>query len=135
VSLVVDASVALKWVLGEPESERARALPGGEPLAAPDFLYLECANVLVQLARRGAMTSQDAADALEVISAAPVRRVPAGPHVHAAQRLALELGQTAYDSLYLAVALAEGAVLVTADDRFARAALARPAYARAVRRL
>jgi predicted nucleic acid-binding protein len=43
--------------------------------------------------------------------------------------VAMELRQTAYDSLYLALALAEGAVLVTADGRFARAALESPAYA------
>lgn len=47
MSLVVDASVALKWVLDEEGRPAARALLlGNEPLHAPDFLILECANIL-----------------------------------------------------------------------------------------
>jgi predicted nucleic acid-binding protein len=43
---VVDASVALKWVIDEDGSEAAGALLLEEPLAAPDLLMVECANVL-----------------------------------------------------------------------------------------
>src|SRR5438128_1584381 len=43
MTLVVDASVALKWVIDEEDSAAAMALLFGEPLAAPDFLAIECA--------------------------------------------------------------------------------------------
>ncbi len=46
MTLVIDASVALKWVIEEDDSAAAMALLLGEPLVAPDFLAIECANGL-----------------------------------------------------------------------------------------
>ena len=56
MTVVVDASVALKWVIEEDGSEAAGALLLEEPLAAPDLLIVECANVLWAKARRGPQT-------------------------------------------------------------------------------
>jgi hypothetical protein len=53
VSIVVDASVALKWVIEEDGSRAARELLLGELLAAPNLVIVECANVLWVKARRG----------------------------------------------------------------------------------
>lgn len=133
MTLVIDASVALKWVMDEDGSEEAQLLLGGEPLVAPDLMLLECANVLALRVRRTLLTPDQAAAKLDALLAAPVREVPSRPHLLRAQALAMELGQSAYDSLYLAVALAEGAVFVTADGRFTMAAKAR--YGHSVRTL
>lgn len=135
MTLVIDASVALKWVIEEGGSAAARDLIGEDALAAPDLLLVECANVLWSKARRGQISPADAAAALVAIQATPIRIVPTQAHVAAAQAIAFELDQTAYDSLYLAVALAERAVLVTADLAFASAAAAHPVHAAAIRRL
>lgn len=135
MTLVVDASVAVKWVLLEPDSSVARALPGTDTLIAPEFLRLECANVLAQQVRRGFMAEADAASGLRLIDSVGVRHSPDRGLVDAARRLAIELGRSAYDSLYLALALTEGAVLVTADARFAAAVEAAPAYRSSLRRL
>ena len=43
--LIVDASVAVKWVVPERDSERAAALRG-HTLISPDLLFSECANIL-----------------------------------------------------------------------------------------
>jgi len=127
---VVDCSVVSKWVLLEEGREAALALIGGEPLIAPDFLKLEIANVLAMKARRGMITPSGAVAGLREISRMPgLTFRPTPPYIDAAQGLALELGQTAYDCLYLALALAEGAVLVTADMAFNRAVAGRPEYA------
>ncbi len=46
MTLVIDASVALKWVIDEDDSEAAQELVSDHALAAPELLLIECANVL-----------------------------------------------------------------------------------------
>ena len=122
MTVVIDASVALKWVMEEEGSLDARALLKSEILAAPELMLVECANVLAMRVRRGLLTPEHAAVRLDALLGCPVREVPSRGHLARAQALAGELGQTVYDSLYLAVALAEGATFITADARFFQAA-------------
>ncbi|MFN3537114.1 MAG: type II toxin-antitoxin system VapC family toxin [Brevundimonas sp.] len=135
MTLVVDCSVALKWVLVEEGREAALDLIG-QALIAPDFLTLECANVLALKARGGLISPARARASLKEIEALPglVFR-QSSVHVGAAQELSLELAQTAYDCLYLALAISEDATLVTADEKFERAVSANAAYAALIRRL
>jgi predicted nucleic acid-binding protein len=136
VSIVLDASAALKLVLEEEGSDRVRELViGAETLIAPDFLMLEASNVLAIMARRNLITQSDAQASLDALAAAPIRFAPSQPHFAEAYRLAVNLGRSAYDSLYLALALSERGVLVTADRRFAEAVQREPAYVSAIRLL
>lgn len=135
MTLVIDASVALKWVLAEDESEAAQRLVADHALAAPDLLMIECANVLWAKARRGALTRELARDALNAIEATPIRLLPTASYVTAAQAIAFHLDQTVYDSVYLAAALAEHAMMMTADQAFAAATSRHAAYALSVKLL
>jgi predicted nucleic acid-binding protein len=118
---VVDASVAIKWILPEAGSDAAAALQGDE-LLAPAWWLAEAANALWKRAARGVITAAEAARLLSKLRNAPVAAIPVEPDVDAALALAIELRHPIYDCIYLALAIREKAVLVTADSRFFRAA-------------
>jgi predicted nucleic acid-binding protein len=122
VSVVIDASVAVKWVLSEAGSESADSLLDDE-LIAPVFWLVEAANALWRRARLGQIEIEEAQARLAELEVAPVASLGIGPYLSPALSIALELGQPIYDCLYLAVALAHGTHVVTADRRFAAATL------------
>jgi len=119
--IVVDASVALKWVLDEPGSEAAVALRDQE-LIAPVLWLAEAANALWRHARTGEISSDEAAVYFSELRQAPVASLPIEPHLESALKLATEIGHPVYDCLYLALALRHDTYVVTADRRFAAAA-------------
>lgn len=107
-----------------------------EALVAPEFLLVECANVLAIKARQGRISTLGASQGLaELSTRLPLRLYPDRAYAEYAQALAIELSHSAYDCLYLAVALQEGLVLITADDRFRDKIRAHGSYAQAVRGL
>lgn len=115
--LVVDASVAAKWLLPEPGSDAAVRLLEKEDVAfhAPELFDAELGNVFWKRVQRRQL---DAIEATEMI--ALVTRMPVTRHSHAdllepAFALAIELSITVYDALYVALALALDAPLATAD--------------------
>ncbi len=65
-ALVVDASVALKWVVEEEGSEAALALKGRD-LATPSLLRVEAATALRTLAARKAIAPAVALDLLGLL--------------------------------------------------------------------
>ncbi len=116
---VVDASVAVKWLVNEAFSEEAASLLDNRTtLIAPELLFAEAANALWALCRRGDIAKEDFAEAEDVLKAAPV----AVPHsmrqlAASAARLAVDLGHPAYDCFYLALAVHEQYPVITADRR------------------
>ena len=114
---VVDASVALKWVLPEEGSEAAANLRD-TALHAPQLLLVECGNALWARVRRDLISADEARACFDLLSTAPVTLAPDGRLMPLALELALEIDQTVYDCLYLALAVERDAALVTADRRF-----------------
>lgn len=121
MSLVIDASVAIKWVLDEPRSDAALALRG-EQLAAPALWLAEAANALWRHVRIGELTGEQAFARMSELEKAPVASLPIEPHVAAALELATRSNHPVYDCIYLAVAIHQGVQVVTDDRRFAAAA-------------
>ena len=131
-ALVVDASVALKWVVEEEGSEAALGLRGRD-LAAPPLIRVEAANALRTLAARRTIAPAVALDLLGLLQEAPVALIePDDPLERRALELALELGHPVYDCVYLALAERMGRQLVTADGRLLRAVRATEHVARVV---
>ncbi len=120
MTIVVDASVALKWVIEEPGSDEARSLRG-QALSAPAVWLAEAANTLWRKARKNEITVQEARSSFALLQAAPVAATPVEMDIAEALTLAVELDHPVYDCLYLAAALREDAYVLTADMRFARA--------------
>ncbi|MCC7046044.1 MAG: type II toxin-antitoxin system VapC family toxin [Alphaproteobacteria bacterium] len=118
---VVDANVALKWVLPEADSDVAAGLRG-LVLSAPEFWLVECGNVLWVQVHRRKLTLADAAAMLDQLRAAPVRTHPCDGIIAASLAIAADLDESLYDCIYLALAISLGARLVTADMAFARKA-------------
>jgi predicted nucleic acid-binding protein len=123
VRIVVDASVALKWVFDEPESEAAVALRRDD-LIAPALWLAEAANAIWRRARIDELSTDEASSHLAELLNAPVASLPIEPHLERALALAMEIGHPTYDCIYLALALHLDTFVVTADRRFAAAASA-----------
>jgi predicted nucleic acid-binding protein len=127
--LVVDASVAIKWVVpedGEAEDGSDAALGLLERgLLAPDLLLAEFANVMWKKARRGEIGASQAMEASSVLPAI-VSLVPAASYIDRALEIAIALDHPVYDCIYLAVAQTHDAPLATADRRLAERCRASP---------
>jgi predicted nucleic acid-binding protein len=115
--ILIDASVAVKWVVEEPGSAEAILLLDRQ-LFAPDLLCAECANSLWKKVARGELRPDEAEVAARTLEAAEIELVAMRPYLAPAMALAIELGHPAYDCIYLAVALRLAITWVTADQRF-----------------
>ncbi|MGH3825634.1 MAG: type II toxin-antitoxin system VapC family toxin [Pseudonocardiaceae bacterium] len=119
---MVDASVALKWVVSEPGSDEAASLldemaVGSVALFAPEHLIGEVANGLRKRVAQKILTVEDAGTALEAIAQLELTFVGGAGRWFRCLPAALAWGITAYDALYVLLARDFDAVLVTADQR------------------
>src|SRR5687767_16037598 len=122
--ICVDASLAVKWILKEDDSDRARALfraavHAGESIVAPPLLPIEVTNILRQRMRGpDGLTRAEATELLDDFLTYPVGvHQPTGLH-----RRALALADSyglpaAYDAHYLALAQHLRCNFWTADQR------------------
>ena len=117
---VVDASVAVKWLVEEDHSDEATSLiDSGSRLVAPALLFAEATNALWAIHQRGEMSADDMAEAVDTLRAAPVALPTPMPDLApAASRLGADLGHPVYDCFYLALAIQTQYPVVTADKRF-----------------
>jgi len=129
-TVVLDASVAVRWVVSETGSDEAAALLERDySWIAPRLLLTEVASALRRKAADGDLEPTLASEALDVLLHAVadgiVRLAEDERIMGQALRLALSLQHKVPDCLYLAAAEREGAALATADSRLARLARSR----------
>jgi len=114
--LVIDASVAAKWIKPEVHSAyAARVLQGPYALFAPDLLWPEVGNILWKSIQRGEIAPVEAHEGLRMLLRYPITVVPGQSLITAALDIALQYQQTVYDALYVALATSRDCQLVTAD--------------------
>jgi predicted nucleic acid-binding protein len=123
MTLVVDASVAVKWVLPETGSERAAALRADDDdLIAPSLVCAEVGSAIWRVALRGDVPATEAREQLEIAIAHYRQIIPLEQLADAAIALAIRLRHPIYDCFYLALAERERCGLITADARLIAAA-------------
>jgi len=115
--LIIDASVAVKWIVPEEGTIEALRLLEHLPLSAPDLLVAECANILWKKATRGEISPDEAGIAARLLQSSAVETIPSRPLLTKATLMAIELEHPAYDCLYLALAAERQWPFVTADQR------------------
>jgi predicted nucleic acid-binding protein len=120
ITLVIDASIAVKWVVEEDGTPQALALRQRAKLIAPELLVAECANILWKKVRRRELSKDEAVLASRLLQAAEIELQPTRSLLEPATRIAIELDHPAYDCLYIALAVANGCQFVTADESFVR---------------
>lgn len=118
--LIIDASIAFKWLVAEPDSSAAIAWIGRTELLAPALIHAEVANALWKRVRKGELVPDGAPEQIEKL-AGIVSTVDEIPMLGRALELAVELRHPVYDCVYLAVAEAHDHELLTADRRFLNA--------------
>ncbi len=119
-AFVIDASIALKWVIEEDGTAEALALRRHDRLMAPELLVAECANVLWRKFARKELSKTEALLAARLLEGAEIELLPTRSLLEAATRIAIDLDHPAYDCLYLVLAIEKGCRFVTADERFVR---------------
>ena len=120
---VVDASVILKWVVGDDrEADQRRAMDllaawadGSADIAAASLWQYEVGNFL------GRQLGQEAMEKMDSLLKLRIRAVNLNAHmIQRCFSWMKQRGVTFYDASYLAVALEIGATLITADQRFVK---------------
>lgn len=121
--IVIDASVALKWVLNDEEHVleasqtlldwRARRLE----LTAPNLLCHEYCNALWVAARQSRLTQQDAYTAIEFFGQIDIAYYSAREFWKESLDIAFGYQRTFYDSVYVALAERMGVWFFTGDRR------------------
>ncbi|HET7746018.1 MAG TPA: type II toxin-antitoxin system VapC family toxin [Vicinamibacteria bacterium] len=120
--IVVDASAVVELLLGTPQGHdvAARIADPALGLHAPHLLDVEVAQALRRYVRAGDLAAKEAAAALEDLRALDLERHAHEPLLERVWSLRDSL--SAYDAVYVALAEALEARVLTCDGRLARAA-------------
>ena len=122
---VLDNSVLCGWLLESQASDYSEAVAEclqHEQAFAPALLRLEYANVLRTACKRGQLIAQDAQDAIRQLEQLPISIDREPPDAAQLLALALRHDLSAYDAVYLELALRRQLPIATTDAALAEAA-------------
>lgn len=119
---ILDASIAVKWVLPEPDSPMALTLEADyrnqvHELLAPETFPVEVAHALTKAERRNLLLAGETATRLARVLSYPPLLHNYLPLLAYAVDLASQARIGVYDCLYIALAKVEQCRVITADQR------------------
>ena len=120
--IVLDASAVVELLLDTATGRRVATLIGDPAMAlhAPHLVDVEVTSVLRRFAREGVLDDDEASVAIEDLTALDLHR-----HSHESlleRAWTLRKNVTAYDAMYVALAEALDATLLTCDGKLAKTA-------------
>ena len=129
ISLVLDASVAIKWAIPsarEPFTDASlrllkRYVDGEVEFIVPDVFWAEVGNVLWRGTRQRRWRQDEAEAVAADMKARDFNTVSSVVLLDEALRIAFAHDRAVYDCLYLALAVQSQTDLITADERLANA--------------
>jgi predicted nucleic acid-binding protein len=129
--LVLDASVAAKWLVWAGESLEAEALrllelrtQGQLEFVVPDLFWPEMGSILCKAVQRSRCTEEVAMHSIRALRDYELATAPSEPLLESAFAIARRYNRSFYDSIYVALAVSRQATLVTADEKLANATAA-----------
>jgi predicted nucleic acid-binding protein len=119
--VVVDACVAAKWVLPEPDIAQAQkvytdVLGRGDQLVALDLALAEVTNSIWKRHHRSLASPAEVRDMLNDFLAIPLRVEQSTPLLKPALEIATKYRRSVYDALFVALARHLGLRGVTSDE-------------------
>lgn len=121
MTLVLDASVAIKFYAPEPDTRAALAWVGREArFVVPDIFLVEVMQALLRHCREGRFRPNDLAVAVAELTKLVDVTASSADLMPAALSLALVLEHKLHDCMYLALAERLRCPLLTADGKLAR---------------
>jgi predicted nucleic acid-binding protein len=118
MALVVDASVAVRWLLALDDADRADvALQSGARLIAPDLVIAEISNAIWKAVVFATVPAEMATDAVRESPRFFDELIPSIELKDRALQIAIDLRHPVYDCFYLALAEQRECQMITADGR------------------
>jgi predicted nucleic acid-binding protein len=129
MSLVLDASAALAWIFERSDpvevalADRLLDSIATQPVLVPSLWHIEVANALLVAERHGVAKEAQVVDYLQRLSQLPI--VTDDAEISRRQEIIMALGRqfqlTAYDAMYLELAMRTASTLATFDAKLASA--------------
>lgn len=117
--LIIDASVAIKWVLNEDGTDQASDLLNNiTEFFEPEIFDIEISAILTKRVRMKDLSYAEAVTKKSYFTKLPYFKIPFNQIEEKAFDISSKFSCSYYDGLYLASALAYEGKLITADSRF-----------------
>lgn len=120
MSLVIDASIAVKWLLPEVNSQEAlELLETGETLLAPELIYAEVANAIWKRVKLRELSPKEAGTLVKLLQNISFDVISTVNLLAPTLQIAASINHNSvYDCLYLIIAEMNDSTLITADEEF-----------------
>lgn len=125
---VLDCSVAISWCLQDEDNAYANAIlnivSGANQAIVPAFFWLEISNVMWVAERRNRNTREQNDTAITILQDLPiiVDSISVTETITSTLNLARQYNLAVYDAAYLELAIREGLLLATIDERLVNTA-------------